>query len=854
MRIDNKIITIFIGTLIFFIINTLIASAVLLSDQGTNVKNSTGTLLSSANLTIEIYNASSGGTLILNQTFTDAIINGSWNLMLNASLEFGERYWKNYKINTEDVNFDGNDRLEFQSPLGLINNVSYINFSLINSCAAGSSIRLVNANGTVICETDDGTDTFPANYSNFSAIYGYAINDSLWTLNYSNFSVIYGYAINDSRWTLNYSDYLTTKNYALNDSLWTLNWSNFTTVYGYVLNGTFSSGISWATANNGTLLNYSNALNNTLMQQANWNATNTSYLLTTNQTYAYSLNDSLWTLNWSNFTTVYGYVLNGTFSSGISWATANNGTLLNYSSALNNTLMQQANWNATNTSYTTLANVWGNVSNGTMASWANVVNGTMLSYAQALNNTLMQQANWNATNTSYRAIINHTFYNGTNVFFGINTSSPQNTLNVVGDINATTSVFSYGLNLTTGYGYALNATSNGISWATANNGTLLNYSSALNGTLATWANANNGTLLNYSNALNNTLMQQANWNATNTSYLTTANWNATNTSYYLATNPSGFFNTTGNAFTTFNITTGNFTINNQTTYNLFVVNGTNGRVGIGTNTSQNVVNVVGDVNATTTVWSYGLNLTTGYGYALNATSNGISWATANNGTLLNYSNALNNTLMQQANWNATNTSYTTWAIVNNGTLLNYSNALNNTLMQQANWNATNTSYFDLNKANTVGAFNQTFDTSTLFIDSVSDRVGIGTTNPVTKLQVSKTGFFADYNYPFIEFSSSGDNYGQILAPAADKWSLGYGPTHETIGTSVLTWTDTGNVGIGTTTPQNTLNVVGDANATGTIYAQRTKNLSIGYDYALNGTIGSDTFAANYSNFTTIYGN
>src|SRR3989344_864241 len=149
--------------LIFALVMIFIASnisAVLLSDQGTTVKNSTGSLLSTGNLTIEIYSASSGGTLILNQTFTDAIINGSWNLMFNASLEYGERYWKNYKINGEDVNFDGNDRIEFQSPLGVINNASYLNTSVVFWSNAINGTLLQGSNVT----------------------YAYSLNDSLWTL------------------------------------------------------------------------------------------------------------------------------------------------------------------------------------------------------------------------------------------------------------------------------------------------------------------------------------------------------------------------------------------------------------------------------------------------------------------------------------------------------------------------------------------------------------------------------------------------------------------------------------------------------------------------------------------------
>ncbi|MFH1451559.1 MAG: hypothetical protein ABIF88_00090 [archaeon] len=137
-----------------------LASAFLISDQGTNVMEvATGNLTTLANLTISIYDDSTGGNLIFEQNFSDIIANGSWNVMINPNLEYGKSYWKDYKINGEDLNFDGNERLEFQSSIGKMNNISFINFSLINSCSAGSSIRLIYENGSVECETDDNLGT-----------------------------------------------------------------------------------------------------------------------------------------------------------------------------------------------------------------------------------------------------------------------------------------------------------------------------------------------------------------------------------------------------------------------------------------------------------------------------------------------------------------------------------------------------------------------------------------------------------------------------------------------------------------------------------------------------------------------
>ena len=85
---------------------------VALSDQGSGVKTkSTGAALLTGNLTVLIYDALTSGTLVYNETYTNAIVNGSWNVMLGENgsnpltLNFSKVYYKDYTINGEDTDF-----------------------------------------------------------------------------------------------------------------------------------------------------------------------------------------------------------------------------------------------------------------------------------------------------------------------------------------------------------------------------------------------------------------------------------------------------------------------------------------------------------------------------------------------------------------------------------------------------------------------------------------------------------------------------------------------------------------------------------------------------------------------------
>lgn len=259
----DKLIVVLIGILgVLFLTNFVFATENLMALQG-NVQQS-GVDLTSGNITVNIYDAYSGGNLIYNSSsdFYNTISSGKYDIMLGngtqtLTLNYGGIYYLEMFVNSEKLTFNGLSRQVFQSSVG---NIS------LNSVAGGANI--VMSNGSATFSAGQNVSTGTGGW--FKGLFNWVVDAGSSTyLSFNGTSLSLSSSVTQWLYNQTYSGSTFNATYDGYNGSYGKYWNtNFSNIQGNVFNVTYAGFNSTS--------NIQGLLNNTVLSVSGLNVTGTS--------------------------------------------------------------------------------------------------------------------------------------------------------------------------------------------------------------------------------------------------------------------------------------------------------------------------------------------------------------------------------------------------------------------------------------------------------------------------------------------------------------------------------------------------------------------------------------------------